>query len=229
MKLKDFIAGGFYINLDTRTDKRYAFEAELARVGLDGLVQRLPAVTPGDLGFTAGVDGVYAPEGYAKACTVSHALATQRAAELNWRNVLIFEDDAVFYTAEYDPIAIIERALDGLDDIQWDVFHLGVDPGARHDTLDEVAPNLVKLEESICAHAYIVNGAIFPTMLAEAPTQLHMDSFLSSRYANKYAAYPLCALQRNDGYQNDIGPNFYGGLSLEYWKARYDKKINKLY
>jgi hypothetical protein len=228
VKLEDFVAGGFYINLDTRTDKRAAFENELARVGLSGIVQRLPATTPDHLGYELNAAGTYSAEGYAIACTTSHARAVQLAAELNWRNVLIFEDDAMFYTDNYDPIPIIEQALDGLSDIPWDLFYLGVDLGTRHSTLDEIAPHLVHVRESICAHAYIVNSNVFPSILAAAQTKMHMDCYLSS-YDNKYAAYPLCAIQRSDGYMNDIGPNFYSGLSVDYWKASYNKKINKLY
>jgi hypothetical protein len=229
MQLQDFISGGFYINLDKRADKRDAFEAELARVGLTGLVQRLSAVTPDQLGYNVNDNGVYPIIGYARACTASHALAVQKAAELNWRNVLIFEDDAVFYTeGDYDPVVVINRALDALADIPWDLFYLGVDPGTRSDTLDEVAPNVIRLVEAICAHAYIVNSNIFAPVIEAAQHESHMDCYLSGR-PNKYAAYPLCVMQRSDGYVNDIGPNFYGGMSVDHWLKQYSKQINKLY
>jgi glycosyl transferase family 25 len=69
----------FYINLDSRPDRRVLIEAECARLGLDA--ERFPAIvrTPGGLG-----------------CGESHLAVLRLARERGYDRVLILEDDVEF-------------------------------------------------------------------------------------------------------------------------------------
>jgi glycosyl transferase family 25 len=76
MERNDLIGGAYYINLDSRIDRRTQIEIELDKIGVK--VQRFPAVvrTPGILG-----------------CGISHLAVLKEAKARNLKNVLIFEDD----------------------------------------------------------------------------------------------------------------------------------------
>lgn len=76
MERNDLIGGAYYINLDSRIDRRTQIEIELDKIGVKA--QRFPAVvrTPGILG-----------------CGISHLAVLKEAKARNLKNVLIFEDD----------------------------------------------------------------------------------------------------------------------------------------
>jgi len=76
MERNDLIGGAYYINLDSRLDRRTQIEIELDKLGIKA--QRFPAVvkTPEILG-----------------CSISHLEVLKDAKARNLKNVLIFEDD----------------------------------------------------------------------------------------------------------------------------------------
>jgi glycosyl transferase, family 25 len=91
----------FYINLDSRPDRRALIEAECARLGLDA--ERFPAIqrSPGGLG-----------------CGESHLAVLRLARERGYDRILVLEDDVEF---------VVDRAeLDAtIPDSGFDVFMIG--------------------------------------------------------------------------------------------------------
>ena len=81
----------FYINLDSREDRREQFEEECKKMNLQ--VERFSAIKtfPGGIG-----------------CTESHLNVLKKARDLNLESVIIFEDDFQFLISreEYDQILL---------------------------------------------------------------------------------------------------------------------------
>jgi hypothetical protein len=72
--------GAFYINLDSRTDRREQFEGECQRMGIH--VERFPAIVH--------------PKGGAHGCTASHLQIIKNARDRGHPSVMVFEDDFQF-------------------------------------------------------------------------------------------------------------------------------------
>jgi hypothetical protein len=70
----------FYINLDSRTDRREQFEAECSKMGIE--VERFPAIVH--------------PKGGALGCSASHLQVLKLARDRGLPTVTIFEDDFEF-------------------------------------------------------------------------------------------------------------------------------------
>jgi len=75
------IKHGFYINLESRPDRKTHVEQQLANLGLQNAVQRFNAIK--------------LPNG-ALGCSMSHLKCIETAKENNWEHVLIVEDDILF-------------------------------------------------------------------------------------------------------------------------------------
>jgi hypothetical protein len=88
----------FYINLDTRTDRREQFEEECRRMKLS--VERFPAVKrePGALG-----------------CSYSHYNVIRLAKERGYPSVVIFEDDFQFLVSREEFDSVLSSLPDDFD------------------------------------------------------------------------------------------------------------------
>ncbi len=222
MKLEEFIDGGLYINLDHRTDKNEFMVKQLSELKLDSIIKRFPAVKVSDkIEFSREDPDMMLKLGLATAA--SHKSVVKIAKENNWKNVLILEDDALFYnTEEYNSLDIISMALDELNSIpDWEIYYLGsnlCDP-----ILKKYSEHLLKCDCCISTHAYILNERAFDKILNysfDKPFDA-MDIFLSNNLKNKYITYPVVVVQQG-GNLSDIGghPSF-GPL---FWVEQYNNK-----
>jgi hypothetical protein len=232
-KLFNFVDEAFYINLDHRTDKDKLFTDHFKELGILKYVKRSRGISPGEIGFKKDeATGKYEAEGYARGCTQAQINIIQYAKDKGLSNVLYFEDDAIFFTSgNYDPFNEISIAIDSLKKItNWEILFLGTNPGDRDKKFDMVAPNLIKINESIANHAVLINCSIFDKILQDYKswTINHLDLYFSETFKEKYSVYPLCSIQRDD-IVNDIGPHNYNGLDNNFWLEMYKKNINKLY
>jgi hypothetical protein len=197
MKIQDFFAESFYINLDKRTDRRAEFEAEMARVDMADFVKRFPA--PVDLTHLSKDDF-----SRHRACAHAHHQLIKYAAEKDLPNILIFEDDAYFYDEGEQPgLDIVEAALDALATVpDWGIFYLGgfpiVVPDRPADELAVVAPNLVRISAAYTGHAWAFNKSAYPYLLERDPEYTWpLDGWLTTQFhIHKYMAYPLAVPQR---------------------------------
>ena len=225
MKIQDFADGGFYINLDHRKDKDEVMVNQLKDLGLDGFVERFSAVAAFDtIDYRVTDNNKMFLLG--QATSQSHKNIIQIAKDRGYKNVLVLEDDAVFYKNDV-AISIIEKSLDELSKIEdWDVFFLGAN---LHDKeLNLQSDHLIKCDCCISSHAYILNEKCFDKVLAngfDKPFDV-MDIFLNNQFKNKYITYPATVIQRG-GNVTDLGGHI--SMSEEFWLSHYDKPIVKNY
>lgn len=94
----------FYINLDSRTDRREQFEVECQRMGIH--VERFPAIVH--------------PKGGCLGCTASHLQVVKNARERGDPYVMVFEDDFEFLVSKEE----FENVLASLPE-DYDVVMFG--------------------------------------------------------------------------------------------------------
>jgi GR25 family glycosyltransferase involved in LPS biosynthesis len=236
MKVQDFFKELFYINLDSRTDRKEQFESEVSQYEFNTFIKRSPACIP-------KIDDVgddYELLGYRKhgACGRSHKNLVQYAKDKNLENIFVFEDDASFYNdGDTSAIEIIESALDTLNTIpDWDLFYMG---GIIFDeNINKPFGNLLKVDKILTTHAWGINKKCYDTILKYRPGDGYTEQFDSpidgniglNTNLNKFLAYPLAVYQRpnilsdcairSDGVilkSDDVSP----------WIRNYNKNIRK--
>lgn len=227
MKLQEFVDGAFYINLDYRVDRKDFMETQLKSLGMLDFVKRFPGVNvfnqteyirdDNHKMFLAG-----------QACSLAHQNVVRAAKKNNFKNVLIMEDDALFYDCDdYKGIDIIERALDDLSKIDdWEIYFLG--SGIHDKELNLISPNLIKCDCCISLQGYILNEKCFDKILEnkfDKPYDV-MDIFLNNNFKEKYITYPISLLQKENNI-SDIGGH--STVGNDFWLNQYNKPINKKY
>lgn len=138
----NYIHHAFYINLDRREDRRNAFEEECKRMELT--VERFPAFakTPGMVG-----------------CHLSHLTVLKKAREMNYPNVLIFEDDFQFLVDK----ETFNNQLDAFfkSEIDYDVLFLSYYV-TQSEPLNEIVSRTTDVQT---ASGYIVNQKFYDTLI----------------------------------------------------------------
>lgn len=89
----------FYINLDSRADRRAQFEAECAKMDIQ--VERFSAIVH--------------PKGRALGCTASHLQVLKIARDRNLPNVTVFEDDFEFLIPRERFVKVLAELPDDFD------------------------------------------------------------------------------------------------------------------
>lgn len=197
MRIQDFFAEAFYINLDRRTERRAMFEASMARVGLSDFVQRYPAA----------IDATHLPKddyNRHRACGQSQYNIIKYAADKGLPNILIFEDDAYFYDGGPKPgLNVVESALDSLSQMpKWDLFYLSCTPifsdRPPRPAPFQVADHLVRVYGVLTGHAWAINHTCYDELLRYNPAvDAALDGCLCDNFdLVKYMAYPLAVPQR---------------------------------
>lgn len=225
MKLNEFFREAFYINLDRRSDRRQSFEDQMKSVGLEGWAQRISAF-PYHKGLHAKPDCDQCDKH--AACGLSHQHIIKYAKDKGLDNVLILEDDIAFYNEGDKPgINIIEDSLTQLSSIpNWDIIHLSA--FAITNSLELVAPNLIKCNTFLTGHAYGVSSRAYDKLLQYNPlTDCAIDGWMGQRHSiEKYATYPLAIYQADTVSDLDA---FGNGTGLGPYLNTYNKPVIKLY
>jgi len=198
MKLDNIFEMSFCINLDRRKDRWEACQKEFYK--LNFYPERFSAIED--------VNPVFG-------CKKSHLEILKRAQKAN-KNVLIFEDDVEIINFEDK---LIERVMDELYDISWDMFYFG---GNILRPFYQVTEHLAKLNHCQSTHAYGVHRNFLNELV---PFIESHDTFIDVLYAdgvcplkNCYIALPMMAIQRTD--YSDIE---YREMNYEVPIARYNK------
>ena len=109
-----------YINLASETTRRADLEANFLNCAGPGWsLARLEAVTPADV-QAAGIGGILRPT--EKACFLSHRNAVASGLGTG-APIAVFEDDILLGPTT---TALIDQALAGNPDLDWDIFYLEV-------------------------------------------------------------------------------------------------------
>jgi GR25 family glycosyltransferase involved in LPS biosynthesis len=252
MKIKK----GYYINLDYRIDRRKLIETQLKIVGFESIVERFSAVDGNSLYGKSVKCLPHTKEWYsvARSALTSHKNVIEKAKDENLDNVMILEDDCLFYdrkyTAEYikshnfinyqvdlevNSLDVINKALDQIDQFpDWEILFLGctILPLEKNIPIKLVSPNLAEIKSAISCHAYIVNKNAYDRLILWADKELKQEKFSAmmdviwNNLTKKYAVYPIAVVQQQTGI-TDIGGE--SGVGPLYWDHNFDREVIKLY
>ena len=92
MKYLDFFEEVYYINLDSRLDRKELFEKRALEQNIDAI--RFSGIIPNDDEYI--YDEKDKLKKFKIGCTLSHQTLVKIAKEKKLKNILIFEDDCVF-------------------------------------------------------------------------------------------------------------------------------------
>ena len=115
----DFFERIYCINLDSRPDRWRRVQEQFRKLGIHDRVERFPAVVN-----PIGMEG----------CRLSHQQIVRRALEKRWEQILVFEDDVVFWSEDLAPL---RSAVRYLERAEWGQFLLGGLLTKRARKLDE--------------------------------------------------------------------------------------------
>lgn len=225
MKIQEFVSGGFYINLDHRSDKNEMMISQLKSLGLYGFVERFSAIAAfNTIEYRVTDDKKMSL--LSRSASLSHKKIIQIAKDRCYKHVLVLEDDAFFYE-NTKSLQTIESALDELNKIDdWDVFFLGSN---LHDKeLKLQSDHLIKCDCCVASHAYILNEKCFDAVLSNGfDTRWDiLDIFLNNNFKNKFISYPATVIQRGC-IVTDAGGHM--SMNEEFWLNQYNKPIIKNY
>jgi GR25 family glycosyltransferase involved in LPS biosynthesis len=222
----DFFDKIYYINLDSRIDRKEKMEALFAKYKIKA--ERFPAITLSTEQNQHLIDDgcIFRNEArpmhslYTKSCALSHLSVVLRAKLMDYKNVLILEDDVVF--AEN----ILEELTKSLEDLKkqekWDMFYIGCNP-LRY---KKITNNLGKSISSLTAHSYAVNKHFYDTILNISFKHIPcIDMFYESLSAsnNMYMALKNLAWQ-------GVGYSTLEEMEVDYLpsiQARYDHNLQE--
>jgi len=214
-KISD-VVNSFYINLESRTDRKEHVEKELAKIG----------ITPNRFNAIKMENG-------AIGCSMSHLKCLQLAKKNNWDHVLICEDDIEFL----NPTLFINQTIQFFktyDD--WDVMLLA---GNSIPPFKKVESFCVKISKCQTTTGYLVNGHYFDTIIdnikkglenliknPEQHTEYAIDKywFLLQEKDNWYLPVPLTVSQRYSYSDIEKKMTNYKQLMLDLDKSKITEK-----
>jgi len=145
------ITHAFYINLESRLDRKIHVENELKKVGINA--ERFNAIK-----MKNGAIG----------CSMSHLKCLQIAKEKGWPHLLIVEDDI-----EFTNQGLFKKKFDKFLKTQenWDVVLLA---GNNMPPYEEVGDYCVKISRCQTTTGYMVNGHYFDTLIENIKTGIQL-------------------------------------------------------
>ena len=167
----DFFERIYCINLDSREDRWRRVQKQFVKLGILDRVKRFSAV---------------ARENAIEVCRLSHQQVIRRALDHRWKQILVFEDDVVFWSEDLAPLC---SAIHSLERIEWGQFFLGGLLKANAQRVDEHL-----LESRVTGmHAYWLSLRAYEFLL-KAPKEGHIDHSVSLdvRVRQLYLSPPLC-------------------------------------
>jgi GR25 family glycosyltransferase involved in LPS biosynthesis len=198
----DFFDKIFYINLDSRTDRRKLMEEQFQRFGIKA--ERFPAVSltkedNDDLvargcKFYDDERPEYAPR--IKSCTLSHLTILFRAKIMNYKNILIFEDDAVIDEGVFENLS---KCIIDLEKVDWGIFYLGCNPLEYFKETEYLG----RVKRATTTHCLALNSSFY-------------DEILNNVSFFRY--YPCI-----DGYYGNLGFNKEGKIYMSLKNLVYQR------
>lgn len=162
----------YYINLDSRKDRKEKFLSQAEKYLKNFDVERFPAIqhNPGFIG-----------------CAMSHLAVLKDARDKGYRNIIVFEDDFEFIV----PKNLFHKNLQKLflEEIDFDVVFLSYN--TRH--IKRFNSFLSNAKNIQTASGYLVNGKYLPTLIQtlEDGLQKLIETKDESLYANDQCWKPL--------------------------------------
>jgi GR25 family glycosyltransferase involved in LPS biosynthesis len=173
----------YYINLDSRPDRREQFERRAMEAGIDTFI-RFPAIALA-LEEANAFPNLTKHEGDTKrhrklSCSLSHFAVIQEAKTRGYESVLIFEDDAVFVDDFANRVRPYIEELQTI--LDWSLLYFGgsPEPDFKHTTYPSIniTPHLYTIDSMWGTHAYAIHQRFYDTVLNSNPaTNYPMDIF----------------------------------------------------
>ena len=191
----DYFDGGFYLNLDKRTERKEAFERRSKEAGFE--VERFPAIQLKEEDVPNPFNG---RDWHIKiSCTYSHFEMIREAKRRGWKNCVIFEDDCVF---EDEFVDKVKKCIEELKDKEWDLFYMGGEPGGW---CDSVGDNLAKCTSGMYAtHAYVINECFYDKVLSLNYNIGVIDTIYLAMYTNNYYMSKELLAWQDDEFVSDL-------------------------
>jgi hypothetical protein len=206
----DYFDGGFYLNLDKRTERRDAFEKRSKEAGFE--VERFSAIQLKEEDVPNPHNGV---NWHIKiSCTYSHFEMIREAKRRGWKNCVIFEDDSIFVDGFIDKVKV---CIDELKDIEWDIFYMGGEPNG---ICESISTNLAKcLSGMYGTHAYVINQSFYDRMLNTPYEQGVIDTLYLNQSDRIYIVAKELLVLQDDNFESDL----WGG------KIKREKQYKDMY
>lgn len=183
INLLDYFDKVYCINLDKRVDRWQETLNELNKYGIVG-VERYSAIDGSNIPYTGIKPG-------AVALRLTFINIIKEAKENNYKNILIFEDDVMFYDQMYNFQQYFENVPK-----DWDFLYLGT----RHlSTPVKINDFIVKTNGAYTAHSLAVNSSMFDKILNElGDRNVQTDVYFGEIHpiTNSYSFYPNLTTQR---------------------------------
>jgi len=218
--LKETFDKIYCINLDTRADKWELCLKEFKKYNILDLVERVPAIYNSN-----------GPRG----CFMSHIKCMNLAKEGNYKKILILEDDFEFLTyvwkkdrfIDSDPTFYVERALNQLKDVDWDMlyFSYNIDLHRDHIFYKEISDNLFQSTSQLTTAGYAISNIAYNFILECDP--LHkckaVDIFYARYLSHKFKCLNIKPIVIG---QRPIFSDLRGRVVNDKWVRRIAKTYN---
>ena len=210
----------FYINLETRKDRRNSIETQLTNIGLTNF-ERFNAIKV--------MDGRVG-------CTMSHIKCLEMAKERGYNHLVICEDDTFFLDPKLFKTQLTTFLKNGHT---WDVVLFAGNNVPPYERIDETCIAVSHCQTTTC---YLVNGHYFDTLLQnmreglnkllKEPTN-HLNYAIDRYWLNLQKKdnwlliTPLTVIQREDYSDIENKRTDYSNLMLDLDKEQLMKMIAK--
>lgn len=167
----------YCINLKRRTDRLNAFTQQAEKFNFT--FERFEAIE------SKGSKGINPEAG----CRLSHTHVLIDGLEKGYKNILIFEDDAVLNVSTNE---ILKKAWKDLQD--WNMLYLGY----SYHKKTHITDNISLLSLAYTTHAYAVNRQAIPLLLKVIYQNHPVDHIYANEIHDKgkcFAVTPMCAAQ----------------------------------
>jgi GR25 family glycosyltransferase involved in LPS biosynthesis len=172
-KVLNFFDDAYYINLDSRVDRKERFEEQMKDVGVH--VNRFSAINPNINNLPSGIveiltsqepmkeeyrNHLYRTTAAKVGCFLSHQTIVKDAKARGLNNILIFEDDCLFFPEWKSEIT---KVIEDLKILDWDVIYFG---GELNYDATRITDNVHLATRGVWgAHAYAVNKKCFDPII----------------------------------------------------------------
>ena len=171
---------GFYINLESRKDRKIHMEQQLNELGFDSIIQRFSAVKMenGSIG-----------------CSISHLKCLEMANKNKWGHVMILEDDLIFLKPTLF-LSQLDLFLKTQQNNRWDVILLAGNNAPPYTVIDNTC---VKVTRCQTTTGYIVNGHYIETLMKNVKEGvLNLIKEPTNRFSFAIDKYWFSLQQRDD-------------------------------
>lgn len=128
-------------------------------------------------------------------CTLSHRSVIQEAKDKQYKNILVFEEDAILHKNFDEQLAL---NIEELKKVEWDIFYLGAcvwetPSQRRHYPFYQDCKLLKKITGATCTQALAYNMKIYDFILQEWPKDIEgMKIWCEENHAlDQWLAHPV--------------------------------------